>query len=93
MQIQPIEELLPQAGNSIYRLVRIASLRALELADGRPPLIHKTNLDKITTIAIEEVRQKKVVDKDVADKFAQLKPGKVEKKTKDSDQKKHGDQE
>ena len=91
MKIQPIEELLPQAGRSVYRLVRMASLRALELADGRPPLISKTYSDRSTTMALEEIRQKKVMCKDTADKSVLSKSEKVEKKTKNSDQNKHGD--
>ena len=32
MAYQPLEELLPNANNSVYRLVRLASTRATELA-------------------------------------------------------------
>ena len=60
MDQQPIEELLPRAGNSVYRLVRMAACRALELADGKPPLIPKPQTDKLTTIALEEIAQGKL---------------------------------
>ena len=56
----PIEELLPMAENSIYKLVRMASNRALELADGKPTLLEKISSDKVTTIALEEIARGKV---------------------------------
>ena len=68
MEYQPIEELLPRAGWSIYRLVRMASKRALELSDGRKCLIENPTSDKVTTQALEEIRQQKVECKDVAEK-------------------------
>ena len=42
MAYQPLEELLPKASMSVYRLVRLASMRATELANTgagckRPP--------------------------------------------------------
>ena len=43
-----IEDLLPKAGNSVYKLVRVAADRAIELADGKKKLI--------------ELLQNKVVD-------------------------------
>jgi len=68
MGYQPIEELLPRAGWSIYQLVRMASKRALELSDGRKCLVENPGSDKVTTQALEEIRQGKVETKDVADK-------------------------
>ena len=67
MGYQPIEELLPRAGGSVYRLVRMASNRALELSDGKPCLIDKPSSDKFTTMALEEIRKGKVMYKNVAD--------------------------
>jgi DNA-directed RNA polymerase omega subunit len=46
-----IEDLLPKAGWSIYKLVRMASNRAMELADGSPKLIANQSSHKTTTIA------------------------------------------
>lgn len=60
----PIEDLLPKAGDSIYRLVRIASNRAMELAEGKPPLIDKPSTKKETTTALEEIYQGRIVFKD-----------------------------
>ncbi len=62
-----LEQLLPRSGWSVYRLSRLAAVRALELAEGRPSLIGKINTDKPTTIALEEIRQGKVMLKSVAD--------------------------
>ena len=58
-----IEELLPRSGMSTYRLVRMASNRALELSDGKPPLIDKPNSDKLTSIALEEIAKGKIIYK------------------------------
>lgn len=66
-----IENLLPQAGMSTYRLVRMASKRALELSDGKPTLLEKVETDKLTTIALEEILKKKVLYKETADQFPQ----------------------
>ncbi len=66
MGYQPIEDLLPQSGNSVYKLVRMAARRATELADGQPPLIDKINGEKTTTIALEEIRRGKVQIKELS---------------------------
>lgn len=58
MAYLPIEEMLRQ-GDSIYKLVILASRRALEIAGGSPPLVH-SNSKKASTIALEEIMQKKV---------------------------------
>ena len=77
MGYQPLEDLLPKAGNSIYRLVRLASNRALELADGRKKLVELPAIEKTTTVALEEIKEAKVVLKQVAEQF---KPKETEKK-------------
>jgi DNA-directed RNA polymerase omega subunit len=66
MIIIPLEELLPKAGYSIYRLVRMASKRALELSDGKKPLIEISATDKLTSIALEEIAQGKIECKEMA---------------------------
>ena len=55
-----LETMLPQAGGGIFVLVRIAILRALELADGKPSLIKNVSTDKVTTIALREIAEGKV---------------------------------
>ena len=73
----PIEELLPRSGNSMYRLVRLAAIRALELADGKALLIPNPSSDKLTTIALEEILRGKVLAKEG------VKSGLVSKKIKE----------
>ena len=69
MGYQPLESLLPKAANSIYKLVRVASCRATELAEGKPKLIANPSSDKVATIALEEIAAGKVVIKEVEDQF------------------------
>ncbi|HOY08607.1 MAG TPA: DNA-directed RNA polymerase subunit omega [Candidatus Omnitrophota bacterium] len=69
MGYPPLEDLLPKTDYSIYKLVRMASNRAVELADGKPRLIETPSLMKTTTIALEEIQNAKVVLKDVAERF------------------------
>lgn len=66
MKAQMIENLLPSAGNSVYRLIRMAANRALEISDGKPCLIKSPVSDKATTMALEEIVQGKVESRDVA---------------------------
>ena len=74
MAYQPIEELLPKSGNSVYKLIRLAAKRSLELADGSPRLIDGVAVDaKTPTIALDEIRAGKVVLKDVANQFGEIK--------------------
>ncbi len=67
MAYQPLEELLPRAGWGVYRLVRLASKRALELSETGAALIETSSNQKLATIALEEIRAGKVVDKEVAE--------------------------
>ena len=56
-----IEELLKRCG-SVYRLVILAAKRAKEVAEGAPPLV-ETPQRKVTSIALEEILQGKVLYK------------------------------
>ena len=85
MGYPPIEDLLPKAGYSVYKLVRMASNRAVELADGKPKLLDLPASEKTPTIALEEIRAAKVVLKEVADLF---KPKEKDKKERS----KHSDE-
>jgi DNA-directed RNA polymerase omega subunit len=70
MAYQPIEELLPKSGYSVYKLIRIAAKRSLELADGSPKLIDGVAIDaKTPTIALDEIRAGKVVLKDANNQY------------------------
>ena len=56
-----IEGLLKRCG-SIYRLVILAAKRAKEVADGSPALVETTHR-KVTSVALEEILQGKVLYK------------------------------
>lgn len=58
----PIEELLKRCG-SAYKLVLLAAKRAKELADGSPTLVESQSR-KVTTLALEEILQGKVLYKE-----------------------------
>ena len=63
MGYQPLEQLLPKAGNSVYRLILLASKRASELSEGMPKLIDFPTVPKATTIALDEIQEGKVVER------------------------------
>ena len=67
MEKQPLEDLLPRANGSMYGLVRMASVRSLEIADGKPPLVEGISTDKATTIALQEILEGKVESKEAAE--------------------------
>ena len=69
MAYQPLENLLPKAGGSVYKLVRLASKRASELADNKPNLIDAPIAQKLATIALREIAAGKVVLKSVSEQF------------------------
>lgn len=54
----PLEDFLKQTP-SVYKLVITAARRAMELNDGAPKLV-ATDATKISTIALDEIRQGKV---------------------------------
>lgn len=60
MGYQPREKLLPHADGSVYKLILLASQRALELAEGAPRLIEYPSSDKPATVALEEIMAGKV---------------------------------
>ncbi len=55
----PLEELLERCP-SIYKLVVMAARRAKQLTEGAPKLV-EGDFRKVTTAALEEIRQGKVV--------------------------------
>ena len=75
MSYLTIEDLLPRSGGSVYSLVRMAAIRALELSEGKPCLIAKPSTDKVTSIALEEILQGKLEMKKSVD---QRKGGKAD---------------
>ena len=58
MSYVPIQDLLSKTG-SIYKLVVLASRRAVEINAGAPKLI-ESDSEKISTIVLEEIAQNKV---------------------------------
>ncbi|MCM8757710.1 MAG: DNA-directed RNA polymerase subunit omega [Candidatus Omnitrophica bacterium] len=56
----PLEKLLDKADNSVYKLVVMASKRAIEIAEGQPPLVKETDSLQPSTIALEEIARAKV---------------------------------
>ena len=54
-----MEKLLRRCG-SVYRLVILAAKRAKEVAEGSPALVN-TSQRKVTTVALEEIVQGKVL--------------------------------
>ncbi|MFT5169579.1 MAG: DNA-directed RNA polymerase omega subunit [Lysobacterales bacterium] len=64
MEHKVLQDLLPKANMSVYTLVRMASKRALELADGKKCLVDLPLNEKATTKALEEIYAGRVVAKD-----------------------------
>ena len=58
MSYVPVQDLLAKT-NSIYKLVVLASKRAVELNAGAPRLVEADG-EKISSIALEEITQGKV---------------------------------
>ncbi len=59
----PLETMLDKTNNSIYKLVILASKRALEIAEGQPQLVPTIATMKPSTIALHEIAAGKVVYK------------------------------
>ena len=55
MPYVPLEKLLDKSENSIYKLVILASKRALEIAEGQPKLVNMDSSIKPSTIALHEI--------------------------------------
>ena len=54
------EDLLDKSDSSIYKLIIVATKRALEVAEGAPRLVDAPLNAKPTTIALMEIEQGKV---------------------------------
>lgn len=52
-----LEKLLEKSGGSIYKLVILASKRALEIAEGKPKLVNTQPSAKPSTIALYEIAE------------------------------------
>jgi len=55
-----LEDMLEKSDNSIFKLVILASKRALEIAEGQPKLVDVDSSLKPSTIALHEIAENKV---------------------------------
>lgn len=55
-----LDHLLRQTGGNTFRLVRMATKRSLEIADGMPALVKANPNEKVTTTALREISAGKV---------------------------------
>ncbi len=69
MAYQPLEQLLPKAAGSVYKLVRMASRRALEISETGTRLVQMPMNTKLTTVALTEIKGAKVVEKSCSKEF------------------------
>ena len=60
MTYVPLEKVLDKNEKSIYKLVILASKRALEIAEGQPKLIAADAATKPSTIALFEIAEGKL---------------------------------
>lgn len=58
-----LEKLLDKSSGSVYKLVILASKRALEIAEGKPKLVEASPATKPSTVALQEIREDKVHSK------------------------------
>lgn len=62
------EKLLDKSCDSIYKLVILASKRALEIAEGQPKLVAANSSIKPSTVALVEIAEGKVQCKKIKPK-------------------------
>jgi len=60
MTYVPLEKLLDKSEGSIYKLVILASKRALEIAEGQPKLVEAGATVKPSTVALYEIAEDRV---------------------------------
>lgn len=65
MPYVPLEKLLDKTDKSIYKLVVLASKRALEIAEGQPRLVEASLTTKPSTVALYEIAAGKLEYKKV----------------------------
>jgi len=63
-----LENLLDKSEGSIYKLVILASKRALEIAEGQPKLVVTNPSMKPSTVALHEIAEGKVKAKKIKPK-------------------------
>ena len=60
MKYVPLEKLVDKTNGSVYKLVILASKRALEIAEGQPKLVDIDSSVKPSTIALHEIAEGKI---------------------------------
>jgi len=60
MTYVPLEKVLDKDEKSLYKLVILASKRALEIAEGQPKLIAADSATKPSTVALFEIAEGKL---------------------------------
>lgn len=63
MEYIALEQLLDKSNGSVYKLVILASKRALEIAEGQPKLVDVPSTLKPSTIALYEIAAGRVTAK------------------------------
>lgn len=62
------DKLLDKSNNSVYKLVILASKRALEIAEGQPKLVEASASIKPSTVALWEISDGKIQSKKLKSK-------------------------
>ena len=57
----PLEKLIDKSHGSMYKLVILVARRALELSEGAPRLIDVPSDTRVTTLAMQEIAEGKIV--------------------------------
>jgi DNA-directed RNA polymerase omega subunit len=60
MEYVVTDKLLDKSNNSLYKLVILASKRALEIAEGQPKLVEASSSIKPSTVALREIAEGKI---------------------------------
>jgi len=60
MPYVPLENLVDKCNGSVYKLVVLASRRALQIAEGQPKLVTMSAGIKPSTIALHEIAEGKI---------------------------------
>jgi len=68
MSYVALETLLDKSYGSIYKLVILASKRALEIAEGQPKLVQTNSSVKPSTVALEEISHGKIESRKIKSK-------------------------
>ena len=68
MEYVPVEKLLVRSNNSVYKLVILASKRALEIAEGQPKLVETSPAMKPSTVALLEIAAGKIESRKIKPK-------------------------